>query len=141
LKVNAHLDRALAQEAVGLFWKYKDVISWTYTDPEELLPFAILRYIELEKDVLVVHQAHYWMTVHNANIVEQDVDKLLKAGFFKPVEDTTWLSPIVIVPSKNRKLGIWTDYWMLTATTKNKMVGQTWISLVTAIGSTRQEAN
>jgi hypothetical protein len=46
------------------------------------------------------------MTVYNANIVEQDVDKLLKVGFFKPVEEATWLSPIVIVPNKNRKLGI-----------------------------------
>ena len=27
LKVNAHLDRALAQEAEGLFWKYKDMFA------------------------------------------------------------------------------------------------------------------
>jgi hypothetical protein len=39
--------------------------------------------------------------------------------------------------NKNRKLGIWSDYWMLIATTKNKMAGKTWIAMVTAIGSSR----
>jgi hypothetical protein len=105
-KVDVQLDKALAQEAEGLFWKYKDVFSWTYTDFKELLPSVALHHIEPTKDVPFVYQAHYWMTVYNANIVEQDVDKLLKVGFFKPVEEATWLSPIVIVPNKNRKLGI-----------------------------------
>jgi hypothetical protein len=100
-----------------------------------------LYYIKLEKDVLHVHPAHYWMTVPSANIVEQDIDKLLKAGFSKLVEETTWLSPIVIVLNKNRKLSIWTDYWMLTTTPKNKMVGQTWIAMVMTINPPRQEAH
>ena len=64
------------------------------------------------------------MTAYNANIVEHDVDKLLTAGFFKLVEEATWLSLIVIVLNKNRKLGIWTNYWMFIATPKNKMVGK-----------------
>jgi hypothetical protein len=83
------------------------VFSWTYIDFKELLPSIAPHYLELEKDVLHVHQAHYWMIVHNTNIVEHDVDKLLTAGFFKPVEETAWLSPIAIIrcslqPQKTR---------------------------------------
>jgi tRNA A37 N6-isopentenylltransferase MiaA len=89
LKVDAHLEKALAQEVEGLFWRYKDVFYWTYIDFKELLPSVAPHYLELEKDVLHVHQAYYWMTVHNANIVEHDVDKLLTVGFFKPVEEAT----------------------------------------------------
>jgi hypothetical protein len=100
------------------------VFSWTYIDFKELLPSIAPHYLELEKDVLHVHQAHYWMIVHNTNIVEHDVDKLLTAGFFKPVEETAWLSPIAIIPNNKRKLGNWTDYWMLIATPKNKMAGR-----------------
>jgi hypothetical protein len=132
LEVDAHFEKALAQEAEGQFWRYKDVFSWTYIDFKELLSSMAPHYLELEKDVLHVHHAHYQMTVHNANIVEQDVDKLPKAGFFKPVEEATWLSPIAIFPNKNRKLGIWTDYWMLIATPKNKMAGRKWIAKVMA---------
>jgi hypothetical protein len=42
----------------------------------------------------------------------------LKAGFIKPVEEATWLSPIVIVPKKNGKLRICIDYRKLNAATK-----------------------
>jgi hypothetical protein len=45
LKVDAHLEKALAQEVKGLFRKYKDVFSWTYTDFKELLPSVALHYI------------------------------------------------------------------------------------------------
>jgi hypothetical protein len=106
LEADAHLEKALAQEAEGLFWRYKDVFSWTYIDFKDLRPCMAPHYLELEKDVLHVYQADYWMTVHIANIVEQDIDKLLTASFFKPVEEATWLSPITIVPNKNRKLAI-----------------------------------
>ena len=109
-------------------------------DLKELLPSLALHYIELKKDILYVHQAHSWMTEHNANIVKQDVDKLLKADFFKSMEEATWLSPIVIGPHKNRKLGIWIDYWMLPTAPINKMAWQTWIIMVRAISPSRQEA-
>jgi hypothetical protein len=106
LKVNAHLDQALAQEAEELFWEYKDVFAWTYKDLKGIPPSVALHRIELNKDVPLVHHAHYRMNLNYANIIKQDVDKLLKAGFIKPVEEATWLSPIVIVPKRNGKLRI-----------------------------------
>ena len=55
LKFDAHLKKALDQEAKGLFWKYKDVFSWTYRAFKVLLSSVFLYYLELEKDVLHVH--------------------------------------------------------------------------------------
>jgi hypothetical protein len=118
LKVNTHLDQALAQEAEELFWEYKDVFAWTYKDLKGIPPSVALHRIELDKDVPPAHQAHYRMNPNNANIIKQDVDKFLKAGFIKPVEEATWLSPIVIVPKKNGKLRICIDYRKLNAATK-----------------------
>jgi hypothetical protein len=34
------------------------------------------------------------------------------------VEEATWLSPIVVVPKKNGKLGTYVDFKKLNATTK-----------------------
>jgi hypothetical protein len=36
-------------------------------------------------------------------IVKENIDKLLAVGFIKPIEEITWLSPIVVVPKKNGK--------------------------------------
>jgi hypothetical protein len=36
--------------------------------------------------------------------IKEDLDKLLDTGFIYPIETTQWLSLLVIVPKKNRKL-------------------------------------
>jgi len=36
--------------------------------------------------------------------VKQNIDKLLAIGFIQPMEEVSWLSPIVIVPRNNGKL-------------------------------------
>jgi hypothetical protein len=51
-------------------------------------------------------------------IVKQDLDKLLAAGFIEPIEQATWLSPIVVVPKKNGKLSICIYFQKLNAATK-----------------------
>jgi hypothetical protein len=43
-------------------------------------------------------------------VVKQDLDKLLVANFIEPIEQTTWLSPIVVVPKKNNKLHVCIDF-------------------------------
>jgi hypothetical protein len=56
------------------------------------------------------HQAKYQLNPNYLTIVKQDIDKLLAASFIKHVEEVTWLSPIVVVPKKNRKLKICVDF-------------------------------
>jgi hypothetical protein len=51
-------------------------------------------------------------------VVKQAIDKLLAIGFIQFVEETTWLSPIVVVPKKNGKLRISIDFRKLNAATK-----------------------
>ena len=58
------------------------------------------------------------MNPNYASIVKQDIDKLMAAGFIIPVEEATWLSPIVVVPKKNGQLRICIDYIKLNAATK-----------------------
>jgi hypothetical protein len=43
---------------------------------------------------------------------------LLVVDFIKPVEEATWLSPIVIMLKKNKKLKIYVDFRKINATIK-----------------------
>jgi hypothetical protein len=36
--------------------------------------------------------------------VKEDLDKLLDIGFIYPIRTTKWLSPLIIVRKKNKKL-------------------------------------
>ncbi|MCO5605369.1 hypothetical protein L7F22_059552 [Adiantum nelumboides] len=47
-----------------------------------------------------------------------DVRKLLNAGFIYPVEDSEWVSPVVVTPKKNGKWQVCVDYNPLNAATK-----------------------
>jgi hypothetical protein len=59
----------------------------------------------------------------NPNYVEavkQNINKLLATRFIQLVEEATWLSPIVVVHTKNGKLRIWVNLKKLNkATQKN----------------------
>ena len=49
--------------------------------------------------------------------VKEEIDKLLKIGFIRPVKQALWLSPIIIIPKKNGKFRICVDYQKLDAVT------------------------
>jgi hypothetical protein len=46
------------------------------------------------------------------------MDKSLATGFIKHVEEAIWLSPIIVVPKKNKKLTICVDFKKLNVATK-----------------------
>ena len=47
-----------------------------------------------------------------------EVRRLSKAGFIYPMEDSEWISPVVVTPKKNGKWRICVDYKPLNAATK-----------------------
>ena len=48
----------------------------------------------------------------------KEVRKLTEAGFIYPVEDSKWVSAVVVTPKKNGKLRICVDYKPLNVATK-----------------------
>ena len=64
-----------------------------------------------------VQQRRYRMNPNYATRVKEEIDKLLKFGFIRPVKRATWLSPIVVVPKKNGKIRVCVDYRKLNAVT------------------------
>ena len=44
------------------------------------------------------------MNPNYATKVKEEIDKLLRVGFIRPVKKATWISPIVVVPKKNDKI-------------------------------------
>ncbi len=67
---------------------------------------------------LKVHSPKYTLNPNYATLSKHDIDKILVVGFIRPMEEATWLSPIVVVPKKNGKLKIYVDFKKLNATMK-----------------------
>jgi hypothetical protein len=51
-------------------------------------------------------------------MVKEELDKLLEAGFIRPVETTEWVSPVVLALKKNGKLRVCVNYKALNKVTK-----------------------
>jgi len=66
--------------------------------------------IELDTSIPLAHQVRYRLNPNYATTIKQNIDKLLAIGFIQPVEEATWLSPIVVVLKKNGKLRICVDF-------------------------------
>ena len=57
------------------------------------------------------------MNPNHAIKVKEEIDKLLKVGFIRPVNKATWHNLIVLVPKKNVKIWVCVDYRKLNAAT------------------------
>jgi hypothetical protein len=73
--------------------------------------------ISLAKDAIPVQQRRYRQNPNYAAKFKEEIDKLLRVGFIRPVKRATWLSPILVVPKKNGKMRVCVDYWKLNAAT------------------------
>ena len=96
------------------FW---DVLAWSYEDMRGLDPKMYQHQIHLSKDAKPVAQRRYRMNPNYAAKVMEEINKLLRVGFIRPVKQATWLSPIVVVPKKNGKIRVCVDYRKLNAAT------------------------
>jgi hypothetical protein len=96
--------------------EFKDGFAWTYKDLKRIPPKLAQHRIELDT-IPSAHQVRYRLNPNYATSIKQDIDKLLAAGFIQYVGETTWLSPIVVVPKKNDKLKICIDFRKLNVAT------------------------
>ena len=64
-----------------------------------------------------MQQRRYRMNPNYATKVKEEIDKLLRVGFIRPVKRATWLSPIIVVPKKNGQICVCVDYRKLNAVT------------------------
>ena len=71
--------------------------------------------IHLSIDAKPVAQRRYHMNPNYAAKVKEEINKLFRVGFIRPVKQATWLSPIVAVPKKNDKIWVCMDYRKLNA--------------------------
>ena len=103
-------------ELIALLGKYRDVFTWSY-NMKGLDPKFYQHQINLAMDAKPVQQRRYRINPNYATRVKEEIDKLLKIGFIRPVKRATWLSPIVVVPKKNGKIWVCVDYRKLNAVT------------------------
>jgi hypothetical protein len=117
-KINLDLEQVIDNQLIELLKEFKDIFAWTYKDLKGIRLDVPQHQIELDTSIPLAHQARYQLNPNYATNIKQDIDKLFATCFIKPVEEASWLSPIVVVPKKNGKLRICVNFKKLNVATE-----------------------
>jgi hypothetical protein len=106
-----------------LFKEYLNVFDWSAKDLMGILPKYGKYCIEFELGARPVNQKEYRLNPKYSLMVKEDIDKLLENGFIYSVNNTEWMSSIVVVPKKKGPdvkvtIRFCQDYQNLNAATK-----------------------
>ena len=80
---------------------YKKAIGWTLADLPRINPFICMHRILLEDESKPVRQPQRRLNPTILDVVKKEVMKLLAAGIIYPISDSTWVSPVQVVPKKS----------------------------------------
>ncbi|KAL2249927.1 UNVERIFIED_CONTAM: Retrovirus-related Pol polyprotein from transposon [Sesamum indicum] len=95
---------------IDFLWSNNDLFSWSPSDFQGIDPEVIVHRFNIDSQVKPVKQKKRVFGVERNKIIEEEVNKLLQAGFVREIQYTTWLSNVVIVPKAAGKWRMRTDY-------------------------------
>ena len=84
--------------------EYRDVFACSYKDQKGVDPTICQHTIPMKDTAKPSQQRPYTYNDNFARKIREEIDKLLEAEFIYEIKHTEWVSPIVIVPKKNKKL-------------------------------------
>eukprot|EP00253_Pinus_taeda_P003111 PITA_03111 len=118
LKINSSLSPSQEKELCSLLNSHLDAFAWSYREMKGVHPSVYTHHIYIKEDCKPVRHPHRRMNPALKDIVMEELQKLLDAGFIHPISDNECLSPLVLVPKKNGKWRICVDYRELNKATK-----------------------
>eukprot|EP00253_Pinus_taeda_P005571 PITA_05571 len=118
LKISSSLSSSQEKELCSLLTRHLEAFAWSYKEMKGIHPSVYTHHIYIKEDCKPVRQPQRRMNPTLKDIVKEEVQKLLDAGFIYPISDSEWVSPLVLVPKKNGKWRICVDYRELNKATK-----------------------
>ena len=86
---------------LGILRENKQAIGWKITDLKGISLEVCTHHIYLEEEAKSVRQPQRRLNPHMQEVVHVEVLKLLQVGIIYPISDSTWVSPIQVVPKKS----------------------------------------
>ena len=118
MKMGSKLREEEIREYCKLIDEFSDTFVWSYDELKGIPREMVEHCIPLIPRAKSVRQKERRMNPQLHLLVKTKLERLLRAGFIKPVEITDWISLMVIVKKKNGKLRVCVDYRKLNACTQ-----------------------
>ncbi|KAL2250220.1 UNVERIFIED_CONTAM: Retrovirus-related Pol polyprotein from transposon [Sesamum indicum] len=87
-----------------------DVFAWSLSDFTRINPEVIVHRLNVDPTMRPVQQKKRSFGGDKNEIIREEVDKLLKAGYVSEIHYTDWLSNMVLVPKSSEKWRMCADF-------------------------------
>ena len=94
------LSTAQKDKLLKVLKKHKRAIAWKISDIQGISPSFCTHKILLEEDFKPVVQPQRRLNPNMKDVVKKEVIKLLDAGMIYPISDSSWVSPVQVVPKQ-----------------------------------------
>ena len=98
--ISAALNEAEEQKLLEILRKYKEAIAWSIEDPKGINPSICMHKILLNDNVKTSIEHQRRLNPVMKEVVRKEVLKWLNAGFIYAISDSSWVSPVHVVPKK-----------------------------------------
>jgi hypothetical protein len=98
--INASLKSIQEAKLIQVLKKYKGAIGWEIEDLKGISPTVCMHKILMEDDHKSVVQPQRRLNPAMKEVVRKEVVKLLDACLIYPISDSSWVSPVHVVPKK-----------------------------------------
>ena len=114
--ISATLTEEQEMKLLKVLKENKRAIGWSISDLKGINPFICTHHIYLEENAKSVRKPQRRLNSLMQYVVRNEVLKLLDAGIIYLISDSSWVSPIQVVPKKNRIIVVKNDQGELIPT-------------------------
>jgi hypothetical protein len=118
LKINNKLTSQQEQKRLDVLKRNIEAFAWDYKEMKGIHPSICTHRIYIKEGCKPVKKPQRRMNLAIKDIVKQELQKLFDVGFIYPISNNEWVSPLGIVPKKNRKWRICGYYRELNKATR-----------------------
>ena len=98
--ISAALTEAEEQKLLEILRKYKEAIAWSIEDLKGISPSICMHKILLNDNAKTSIEHQRRLNPVMKEVVRREVLKWLNAGFIYVISDSSWVSPVTVVPKK-----------------------------------------
>ena len=98
--ISSALIEAEKQKLLVIMRKYKEAIAWSIEDLKGINPAICMHKILLEDNAKTSIEHQMRLNPVMKEVVRKEVLKWLNAGFIYAISDSSWVSPVHVVPKK-----------------------------------------
>ena len=110
MNINTNLALNELEHLVTLLKQHKGEFSWEYIDMKGIPSNLCTHQIYIKSDSWPMCQPQWRMNPNLRDIVKEEIQKILEAGFIYLISDSELVSPLMIVPKRDGKWIFYVDY-------------------------------